>query len=74
MTLVIRNALVSEAGEVGREALALAQSPIALLRGSEWLTPLIAILPAKLFFYDLTRAKGFDTEAPRTIHEVTETH
>jgi len=57
------------------EALALAQSPIPLPTGiPEWLTPLIAILPAQLFGYHLTRAKGYDTEAPRTIHKVTETH
>ena len=57
------------------EALALAQSPIRLPSGiPEWLTPLVAILPAQLFCYHLTRAKGYDTEAPRTIRKVTETH
>lgn len=57
------------------EALALAQSPIQLPAGiPEWLSPIIAIIPAQLFCYHLTRARGFDTEAPRTIHKVTETH
>ena len=57
------------------EALGLAQSPVALPAGiPEWLTPLVAILPAQLFGYHLTLAKGYDTEAPRTIHKVTETH
>jgi len=57
------------------EALALAQSPIRLPSGiPEWLTPLVAILPTQLFCYHLTRAKGYDTEAPRTIRKVTETH
>ena len=39
----------------------------------EWLSPLISILPAQLFAYHLTRAKGYDTEHPRTIKKVTET-
>ena len=57
------------------EALALAQSPLALPPGiPEWLTPLAAIIPAQLFAYHLTRAKGLDTEAPRAIQKVTETH
>ncbi|MCG2786273.1 MAG: hypothetical protein L6461_14345 [Anaerolineae bacterium] len=42
------------------EALALAQSPIQL--------------PAQLFCCHLTRARGFDTEAPRTIRKMTETY
>ncbi|HNB55222.1 MAG TPA: SIS domain-containing protein, partial [Anaerolineales bacterium] len=57
------------------EALALAQSPFQLPAGiPEWLTPLIAILPAQLFAYHLTRVKGYNTEAPRSIRKVTETH
>jgi len=57
------------------EALSLAQSPLPMPTGiPEWLTPLVAIVPAQLFAYHLTRAKGFDTEQPRTIHKVTETH
>jgi glucosamine--fructose-6-phosphate aminotransferase (isomerizing) len=57
------------------EALALAQSPIMLPSGMpEWITPLVAIAPAQLFAYHLTLAKGYDTEAPRSIHKVTETH
>lgn len=56
-------------------ALASAQSPIRLPAGiPEWLTPIIAILPAQLFAYHLTRIKGYDTEKPRSIHKVTETH
>jgi glucosamine--fructose-6-phosphate aminotransferase (isomerizing) len=57
------------------QALDLAQSPLELPTGiPEWLTPLVAIVPAQLFAYHLTRAKGFDTEQPRVIHKVTETH
>lgn len=56
------------------EALALAQSPMPLPAGiPEWLTPLVAIVPAQLFTHALTRVKGWDTEAPRSIHKVTET-
>ena len=39
----------------------------------EWLTPLIGIIPAQLFAYHLTMAKGYDPEQPRTIKKVTET-
>ncbi len=56
------------------EALELAQSPLALPQGiPEWLTPLVAIVPAQLFAYHLTRAKGYNTDQPRIIHKVTET-
>jgi glucosamine--fructose-6-phosphate aminotransferase (isomerizing) len=52
-----------------------AQSPIRLPSGiPEWLSPIIAILPAQLFAYHLTGIKGYDTEKPRSIHKVTETH
>jgi len=39
----------------------------------EWLTPLISIIPAQLFAYHLTLAKGYNPEKPRTIQKVTET-
>jgi glucosamine--fructose-6-phosphate aminotransferase (isomerizing) len=56
-------------------ALALAQTPIPLPGGiPEWLTPLVTIVPAQLFACHLTRIKGYDTEKPRTITKVTETH
>lgn len=57
------------------EALELAQSPMPLPVGiPEWLSPIVSIVPAQLFAYGLTRAKGYNTEAPRSIHKVTETH
>jgi glucosamine--fructose-6-phosphate aminotransferase (isomerizing) len=57
------------------ETLALAQSPIQLPpQIPEWLTPLISIIPAQLFACHLTTVKGFDTEKPRSITKVTETH
>ena len=39
----------------------------------EWLSPLVSIVPAQLFSYHLTLAKGFDADQPRTIKKVTET-
>jgi len=39
----------------------------------EWLTPIVSIIPAQLFAYYLTMAKGCDPEQPRTIRKVTET-
>ncbi|MEW6402669.1 MAG: SIS domain-containing protein [Chloroflexota bacterium] len=56
------------------EALALAQTPLSIPKEvPEWLSPLIGIIPAQLFAYHLTLAKGFDTEKPRSIRKVTET-
>jgi len=55
--------------------LSLANTAIAIPADvPEWLTPLISILPAQLFAYHLTKARGYDTENPRTIHKITETH
>ena len=55
-------------------ALEQALSPIQLPAGiPEWLSPIIAIIPGQLFGYHLTRHRGFNTEAPRSIHKVTET-
>jgi glutamine---fructose-6-phosphate transaminase (isomerizing) len=55
--------------------LALAQSPIQLPPGiPEWLTPVVSIIPAQLFACHLTGVKGYDTETPRSITKVTETH
>jgi glucosamine--fructose-6-phosphate aminotransferase (isomerizing) len=55
--------------------LALAQSPIPLPpQIPEWLTPLVSIIPAQLFACHLTEAKGYDTDKPRNITKVTETH
>ena len=57
------------------EALALAQSPISLPPNiPEWLTPLVSIIPAQLFACHLTQVKGYDTDKPRSITKVTETH
>ena len=57
------------------DVLSLAQSPIPLpLQIPEWLTPLVSIIPAQLFACHLTQVKGYDTEKPRSITKVTETH
>jgi glucosamine--fructose-6-phosphate aminotransferase (isomerizing) len=55
-------------------ALALATTPLPLpIDIPEWLSPLVAIVPAQLFSYYLARAKGHDTEAPRRLLKVTRT-
>ena len=57
------------------QALDIAQTPIPLPTGiAEWLTPIICIIPAQLYAYHLTKIKGFDPEAPRSLHKITETH
>jgi glutamine---fructose-6-phosphate transaminase (isomerizing) len=38
-----------------------------------WLGPLVSVIPAQLYAYHLTRAKGLDTEQPRGISKVTTT-
>jgi Glucosamine 6-phosphate synthetase, contains amidotransferase and phosphosugar isomerase domains len=38
-----------------------------------WLAPIASIVPAQLFAYHLARAKGIDTERPRSISKVTRT-
>lgn len=56
------------------KALEIAQSALRIPADMpEWLTPIISIIPGQLFAYHLTEARGLDTEAPRSIHKVTET-
>lgn len=38
-----------------------------------WLSPLVSVIPGQLFAYHLTRAKGLNTERPRSITKVTTT-
>ncbi len=38
-----------------------------------WLGPLVEIVPAQLYTYHLTVARGLDPDQPRTIHKVTRT-
>jgi glucosamine--fructose-6-phosphate aminotransferase (isomerizing) len=53
-------------------ALALGHTALRLPAGvPEWLTPLVSIIPAQLYCYHLTRAKGYDPEAPRGLRKVT---
>jgi glucosamine--fructose-6-phosphate aminotransferase (isomerizing) len=57
-----------------KRALSRAQIPLPIPADvPEWLSPLVNILPAQLFAYHLTRAKGYNTEQPRSIRKVTET-
>ncbi|MBX3038402.1 MAG: SIS domain-containing protein [Anaerolineales bacterium] len=57
-----------------KKALSLAQVPLTIPNDvPEWLSPLVSILPAQLFAYHLTLAKGYNAEHPRSIRKVTET-
>lgn len=57
-----------------KKALSFASLPLSIPADvPEWLSPLICILPAQMFAYHLTQAKGYNTEQPRSIHKVTET-
>ena len=50
----------------------MAHTPVALPEDlPEWLSPLVSIVPAQLFCYHLTRAKGYNTEGPRGLSKVT---
>jgi len=72
----LRNDFAAELVVISNEkrALSLAQMPIAIPADvPEWLSPLVSILPAQLFAYHLTAAKGYNTEQPRSIRKVTET-
>jgi glutamine---fructose-6-phosphate transaminase (isomerizing) len=54
------------------QALSLGDEKLRLPPGlTEWLTPIVSIVPAQLFCYHLTRAKGYDTENPRMLHKIT---
>jgi glutamine---fructose-6-phosphate transaminase (isomerizing) len=39
----------------------------------EWLRPIVSIVPAQLFAYHLTLARGLDPERPRSLSKVTRT-
>jgi len=55
-----------------QSALDLAHTAVPLPKDlPEWLSPIPAIIPAQLFCYHLTRAKGYDTEQPRGLTKVT---
>ncbi|MFN8519780.1 MAG: SIS domain-containing protein [Chloroflexota bacterium] len=41
---------------------------------AEWLSPIVSVIPAQLYAYHITRARGLDTEQPRWISKVTLTH
>lgn len=57
-----------------KRALTLAQIPLTIPADvPEWLSPLVSIIPAQLFAYHLTLAKGYNSEQPRSIHKVTKT-
>ncbi|MEN8040152.1 MAG: SIS domain-containing protein [Actinomycetota bacterium] len=53
--------------------LALAEAPIRIPAGPEWLSPITSVIAAQVFSYHLAVAKGIDPDAPRTIQKVTRT-
>jgi len=55
------------------ETLALADAPISIPAGPEWLTPIVSVVAAQLFTYHLAIADGLDPDSPRTIDKVTRT-
>ena len=56
------------------ETLALAGTPLRTPAGvPEWLSPIAGIVPAQVFCYELAKAMGRDTEAPRGLSKVTRT-
>jgi len=55
-----------------QDLLQIADCPLPLPKGiPEWLSPLVAIIPAQLFSYHLTLIKGIDPDAPRGLSKVT---
>ena len=67
--------------EVAADVLVLSDSPAIRAVGSralslpegvpEWLRPIVSIVPAQLYAYHLTRARGIDPEVPRNLTKVT---
>jgi len=55
-----------------QDLLQIADCPLPLPQGiPEWLSPLVAIIPAQLFSYHLTLIKGIDPDTPRGLSKVT---
>ena len=55
-----------------QDLLQIADCPLRFPKGiPEWLSPLVAIIPAQLFSYHLTLIKGIDPDAPRGLSKVT---
>ncbi len=69
--------------DYGADLLVVSDDPAALALGTarlplpadvpEWLQPIVSIVPAQLYTYHLTRAKGYDPDHPRTLSKVTRT-
>ena len=73
----LRNDLSAELVVISNSLSALELAEVAIPipeKMPEWLSPIVSIIPAQLFAYYLTQAKGYDTEQPRTIRKITETH
>ena len=56
------------------EALAVASRPVPLpAAAAEWLAPIATVVAGQLHALHLTRARGLDPDAPRSISKVTRT-
>jgi glucosamine--fructose-6-phosphate aminotransferase (isomerizing) len=60
--------VVTDDEATGRVASAVLPIPGGI---AEWLTPIVSILPAQLFAFHLTMARGLDLERPRSLSKVT---
>ncbi len=75
--------LLRDLGERDVETVVVSDDPEALALGRwsipipatvpEWLRPIVSIVPAQLFAYHATLARGLDPDAPRYISKVTRT-
>ena len=55
-----------------QDLLAEAVTPLLLPEGvSEWLSPIVCVVPGQLFAYHLTLAKGYDPDHPQGLQKVT---
>jgi glucosamine--fructose-6-phosphate aminotransferase (isomerizing) len=63
--------VISDDAETSAVGAAVLRTPTA---PAEWLSPIVSVIPAQLFAYHVTRARGLDTEQPRWISKVTLTH
>lgn len=53
-------------------ALELAKGPISVPPDiPEWISPMVCVIPAQLFVFSITRARGLDPEKPRGLSKVT---
>jgi glucosamine--fructose-6-phosphate aminotransferase (isomerizing) len=67
----VRDVLGARVVVISGRSDAAAFSPIPLPALPAWLAPIASIVPGQLLAYHLARARGLDTERPRSISKVT---